>query len=166
MQVKLGKKIMIVGLSGSGKTTLARKLGGTLGLPVIHLDKEFWNAGWIETPRDEWRAKQQEMIKQPEWIMDGNFGGSMEIRLAEADTVIFLDYNRFVCLYGVIKRWAVNYGKTRPDMTEGCPEKIDFAFLKWIWQYPTKWRARDMEKIAEHKGLIIVKNRKQLNKLF
>ena len=164
MSVKLGRKIMIIGSGGSGKTTLARKLGEMLILPVTHLDKEFWNFGWIETPKEEWYEKQRNLVSKPEWIADGNFGGSLEIRLDNADTIIFLDFNRFVCMRSVVKRWLTNIGKTRPDMPEGCPEKIDFRFLKWIWQFSLKSRPTIIEKITKYKNieLITIKSRKKL----
>jgi len=155
---------MIIGSGGSGKSTLARRLGEILALPVIHLDKEFWQPGWIATPKEEWYEKQKNLISKPEWIADGNFGGSLEIRLEKADTVIFLDFNRFVCMRSVIKRWLTNIGKTRPDMTDGCPEKIDFEFLKWVWQFPLKSRPDIVEKVAKYENpeLIVIKNRKKL----
>ena len=163
MPVELGRKIMIIGSGGAGKSTLARQLGEMLALPVIHLDKEFWNYGWIETPKEEWYQKQQDLISKPEWIADGNFGGSLELRLDKADTIIFLDFNRIVCMRSVIKRWLTNMGKVRPDMAEGCPEKIDFEFLKWIWQFPQNSRPTIMEKISKYKlEPITIKNRKML----
>jgi len=164
MANELGKRIMIIGSGGSGKSTLARRLGDILAIPVIHLDKAFWNAGWIETPKEEWAEKQRDLLAGSEWIADGNYGGTLEIRLEKADAVIFLDFSRFVCVYGAVKRWLANIGKTRPDMAEGCPESIDFAFLKWIWQFPKKSRPNVLEKIARHQNvkLITIKSRKRL----
>ena len=163
MAAKLGRRILIVGSGGAGKSTLARLLGERLSLPVTHLDKEFWNHGWVETPKDEWRKKQQELLSKPEWILDGNFGSSLELRLERADTVIFLDFNRFVCLCSIFKRRLANAGKTRPDMAEGCPEKIDFAALRWIWQFRSKSRPVILEKVSKCKvELIAIKSRKKL----
>jgi adenylate kinase family enzyme len=153
---------MIIGSGGAGKSTLARRLGEILGLPVVHLDKEFWSPDWTEPPKDEWREKQQKIFSQPEWIADGNYGNSIEMRLEKADTVIFLDINRFVCLISLFKRRVKFFGKTRPDMAKGCPEKMDFVFLKWVWQYPSKTRPQILKKISAHKNLIIIKNRRTL----
>ena len=164
--VGLGKKIMVIGSPGSGKTTLACRLGDMLKLPVIHLDKAYWNSGWIETPREEWIERQQALLVGEEWIVDGNYGGTIELRLQRADAVVFLDYNRWVCLYGVLKRWLMNWGKTRPDMPEGCPEAIDFAFLKFVWQFPKKSRVGIVEKIARQQDIkqITIKNRRALRR--
>ena len=157
---------MIIGSGGSGKSTLAFQLGEILALPVIHLDKEFWNAGWIETPKEQWYRKQEKLFSKDEWIADGNYDSSLEIRLKQADTVVFLDFHRFICIYRVIKRWLTNIGKTRFDMAEDCPEKIDLEFLKWLWQFPKKTRSIVMKKISEYENteVIILKNKKDLER--
>ncbi|MGI5898944.1 MAG: topology modulation protein [Christensenellales bacterium] len=149
----LGKRIMIIGSPGSGKSTLALKLRDITGLPVIHLDREFWKAGWVETPREEWKEKQKKLLEGKEWIADGNYGGSIEIRLGLADTVIFLDYGRTLCLFRVLKRCALHLGRTRPDMAPGCKEKIDIAFLKYVWGFAVGPRVRIMDKLAKCKGM-------------
>lgn len=79
---------------------------------------------------------QNNLLKEPSWIIDGNYGGTLDMRIASADTIIFLDRNRFVCIYQVLKRVKEYNGMTRPDMQDDCPEKIDFSFLKWIWNFP------------------------------
>lgn len=86
------EKIAILGCGGAGKSTLARQLGSRLGLPVIHLDAEFWRPGWVMTPLDEEIARQSQIVAGPRWIVDGNYGATIEIRLAAADTVIYLDF--------------------------------------------------------------------------
>jgi len=166
MAIELGRRIMIIGSGGSGKSTLARRLGDKLALPVIHLDREYWNAGWVETPKEKWYEKQRRLVAEPAWIADGNFGGSLEIRFNRADTVIFLDYNRFVCMYSVIKRWLTNIGKTRPDMAAGCFEKMDLDFLKWVWQFPKGGRRIIIEKMERYKSMKVftIKNRRQLKR--
>jgi len=133
------ERILIIGSGGAGKSTLARELGGILNLPVIHLDQLFWHSGWIETLSEEWIKVIESKIAQPRWIMDGNYGGTMDLRLTAADTVIFLNLSRWLCLRRALGRSFQYRGKARPDMTEGCPEKWDFEylkFLKWIWTYP------------------------------
>ena len=167
MSYKLGRRIIIIGNSGSGKTTLSYQLGELLNLPVIHLDKEYWKKGWVKTPKEEWQEKVNAFISGSEWILDGNFGSTLEIRINKADTVIFLDYNMFLCLFGVIKRIIKHLGKTRPDMAEGCPEKFDFAFVKWIlWGFPTKSRKNIIRCLTNYQDneQIIIKNRTKLKK--
>lgn len=165
MSFKLGKRIIIIGNSGSGKTTISCQLGELLKLPVVHLDKEYWKEGWVRPPKEEWNEKIKTLVSNSEWIMDGIFSDSLEIRLIRADTVIFLDYNRFVCLYGALKRWLTYFGKSRPDVAESCIEKIDFVLLKWVlWTFPNKSRKNIIYHLSIYndKNLIIIKNRKAL----
>ncbi|MDR2096312.1 MAG: hypothetical protein LBP76_12475 [Treponema sp.] len=77
---KLGKRIMIIGSCGSGKTTLAIQLSNILKLPIIHLDKEYWKPGWVETSKEEWENKQNKLVLDENWIIDGNYGGTFDIR--------------------------------------------------------------------------------------
>lgn len=132
------RRISIIGSGGAGKSTLARALGDLLNLPVIHLDAVHWKPGWVETPKGEWRTVVQELIGNDEWIIDGNYGGTMEMRLAASDTVFYLDYPRRVCIYRALRRCITYYNRTRPDMGPGCNEKLDFEFLAWIWNFPNR----------------------------
>ncbi|KAB8125976.1 DNA topology modulation protein [Gracilibacillus oryzae] len=143
------KKIILIGSGGSGKSTLARQLGEALHIEVFHLDAMFWKPNWVGVSRDEQKKVQRELVKQDEWIIDGNYGGTMEIRLQAADTIIFLDMPRLLCVYRAMKRMLKYRNKTRPDMGEGCPERLDFHFLKWIWNYPKTKRPQIMERLEQ-----------------
>lgn len=92
------QRIALIGSPGAGKATLARCLGQALGLPVYHLDALYWKPGWEPTPRAEWRELQLRLVAGDRWLIDGNYGGTMAIRLTAADTVICLDLPRWVCL--------------------------------------------------------------------
>lgn len=141
------QKVLIIGSCGSGKSVFAKRLGSATGLPVIHLDTHFWKPGWVETPKDVWPETVAELLKGDSWIIDGNYSGTMEMRLEHCDTAIFLDMPRTVCTWRVLKRAYAHRGKTRPDLAPGCPEKIDLEFLKWTWNYPTRSRPRVLEKL-------------------
>ncbi len=112
INIRKYNKIIIVGSGGSGKSTYAKQLGIVTGLPVIHLDNEFWRPGWVETPREEWIEKQKQFISGGKWIIDGNYGGTLELRFEAADLVIFLDINRLVCVWSAARRT----GKKRSDL--------------------------------------------------
>jgi adenylate kinase family enzyme len=129
------QRVLILGCGGAGTSTLARMLGRVTALPVIHLDAHYWNRGWIATDPDRWRERVKELSASEEWIMDGNFAGTFDIRIPRADTIIFLDLPRRICLRSVLVRLACNLGRTRADMAPGCKETIDREFLKWIWQF-------------------------------
>lgn len=127
------EKIIVMGVSaGVGKSTFAAKLGKKLSLPVYHLDAYYWKPGWIEAEPEKFREAQERIVKTDKWIIDGNYTATADVRLAEADTMIYLELPLGTCLYRVLKRWLANIGRTRPDLGEGCPEKMDWPFLKFI----------------------------------
>jgi adenylate kinase family enzyme len=134
------KRILVVGSGGAGKSTFARALAAKTGLPLIHLDRYYWRPGWQPTPAEEWNAVVMKLCRGQEWIMDGNYGGSLEIRLRRCDAVVFLDFPKIQCLWGVVRR---RFGaRARPDMADGCHERLDLEFLRWIWNYPRVSRPR------------------------
>ncbi len=100
------KRIVILGPGASGKSTLAAHLGDITGLPVIELDKVFWQSGLVATPRDQWRKIQQMLVEKDGWIMDGDLGpyDTVEVRLRAADTVIFLDFSILRCVWRAFRR--------------------------------------------------------------
>jgi adenylate kinase family enzyme len=149
------KRVLLIGSGGAGKSTFARRLGERLGLPVIHLDREYWGAGWVETPKDEWRRTVEEMCERDSWVMDGNYSGTLDVRLAACDAVVFLDLPRTVCTLRVIKRSLKYRNSSRPDMGEGCREQLDREFLKfllWVWNYPRRSRPKVIARLDELKG--------------
>ncbi|HMQ60408.1 MAG TPA: hypothetical protein PKE06_07060 [Flavilitoribacter sp.] len=141
-------RIMVIGCSGAGKSSLSRELSRILGIELHHLDRYYWRAGWQEAPHAEWKQSHLDLISQPKWIIDGNYGSTMEMRLTHADTVVFLDYSRWICLYRAVKRMIVGFGKTRPDMAQGCPEHFDREFLSYIFHFPEKHRPRTVDKLS------------------
>lgn len=143
------RRVLIIGSAGAGKSTLAVHLGGRLGLPVIHLDAHFWQPGWRETPKDVWKQRVAELVQRDSWIMDGNYGGTLEERVQSADTVILLAFPRIQCVYRVFKRAARHRGRARADLNPGCPEQWpDWEFLRWIWTYPTAQLPRVLDLLA------------------
>lgn len=158
------QRVIIIGCGGAGKSTLARQLGDKTGLPVVHIDKLFWKPGWVEMPKDEFDILIRQEMDKPCWIMDGNFDRTIPERLNRCDTVIYLDFSRFTCLMGVIKRVLTTYGTVRPDMGEGCPERIDLDFLKWVWNFNKNKREKYYRQLSEvtHAKVIILKNRREV----
>ena len=156
------KRIVIIGCGGAGKSTLARQLGEKLGLPVVHLDKLFWRPGWVQVSQEEFDRLHRQELARDKWIIDGNFNRTMAERVARCDAIIYLDFNRFSCVFGVFKRILTTYGTVRPDMGEGCPERFDWEFLRWVWNYNKDKRERNYRLLNETKGVetIVLKNRK------
>ncbi|WP_053217069.1 DNA topology modulation protein [Virgibacillus senegalensis] len=149
------KKIAIIGSGGAGKSTLARELGNILQLPVYHLDAYFWKPGWQPINKKELQKLQEEITQQDAWIIDGNYGSTMELRLKAADTVIFLDYSTLRCLYGIVKRRIQYQGKTRPDMGEDCREKLDLEFFLWVARFKKRRAPAIKEKLRNTNDITI-----------
>lgn len=160
------ERIIIIGCGGAGKSTLARQLGEKTGLPVVHLDKLFWRPGWVNVSQEEFDRLHREAIAQEKWIMDGNFNRTMAERIERCDTIIYLDFSRIACLLGVFKRIITTYGKVRPDMGEGCPERVDWEFLQWVWNFNKNKRENNYRLLNEAEGVetIVLKNRRAVKK--
>ncbi|HSI66233.1 MAG TPA: topology modulation protein [Planococcus sp. (in: firmicutes)] len=167
------KKVIVAGVSaGAGKSTFAKNIGKRLDISVHHLDSYYWKPGWIETESQEFKDAQHQLVAGDTWIIEGNYASSMEIRLAEADTFIYLELPLRVCLYRVLMRWIKNHGKTRPDMAAGCPEKMDKEFLKFIVttyaarKLAMRQRAIDFQASGINRKSIILQSQKQIDGFF
>ena len=119
------QRILVIGKPGSGKSTFSQKLREKTGLPLIHLDKLWWQGNWEQTSREEFDIALQQELEKPQWIIDGNFSRTLPHRLQYCDHVIFFDLPTWVCLWGVTQRVFQHYGRTRPDMGGNCPESFD-----------------------------------------
>jgi adenylate kinase family enzyme len=139
------QRILVIGSSGTGKSTLARVMGPKLGLPVIHLDQEYWQPGWVAPETADWQARVTRLAARDAWIMDGNYSGTFDIRVPRAQAILWLDLPRRIYFPRAVWRIAKSYGRERPDLAPGCPEQIDLSFLfKWVWTYPTRSRPRTL----------------------
>lgn len=139
------KRVMILGQPGSGKSTLARKLGAVTGLPVVHMDRLHWKAGWEPRDFDEKLAMTRAQHAEERWVFEGGFSYTWQERATRADTIIWLDVGLWRRIWRVLARFVRYYGQTRPDLPEGCPEgnwREMWIFLKWIWNTRRSARVR------------------------
>ena len=141
-------RILVIGCSGAGKTELARKIAEHYQLPIIHLDQHYWRPGWVAPSDAEWRAQVEGLAAQPGWVMDGNYSGTLPLRLAVADAVVYLDMPRWLCILRVLRRTLFGYGRRRADVAPGCPERFDPAFIAWVWNYPRRSRQKTWRLLA------------------
>lgn len=152
------KKIIVIGCPGSGKSTFSRALEKVSGIPLFHLDLLYWNADRTIVEESIFHQRMFEIIKKDEWIIDGNYGSTMELRLQECDTVFFLDYPLEVCLNGIKER----KGKFRPDMPwqeNENEEDIEFNNFVKNFNIQNKPNIIDLLKKYFYKEIHIFKNR-------
>lgn len=138
------QRIAIIGPSGAGKSTLARRLQVRLDLPLVHLDLEYDDLVGQGHQDHEWEARLAGLVAGERWIIDGNYGSSMQFRLEAADTIVFLDVNTRTSLYRVLKRWVTCRlaSNGQRAIEDGGPDRLDLALLRWVvWTYPRKRRA-------------------------
>lgn len=127
-------KIAIIGYSGSGKSTLAEKLSSYYSIPKLHIDRLQFQPGWQDSNRD-WMLKEMKtfLSKHEDWVIDGNYTWcSYEERMEQADQIIFLNFSAWNCLARAFKRYLRYRGKVRESMADGCPERFDWEFIRWI----------------------------------
>ena len=129
------ERVAVVGSPGAGKTSFSLELAKRTGLPVVHLDKLYWKPGWVEPSAFRWRKRVADVAAAPRWITDGNYAGTMHLRLARADTVIALDFPAALCVWRASRRIAEGYGRVREDSAVGCPERLDLTFLLYIARF-------------------------------
>lgn len=130
------KKIVIIGSPGAGKSFFARQLGEMLNIKVIHLDRYFWQPKWKERPKEIRLQIMQELVAKDQWIIEGSYLDTSYIRLQAADTIILLDMPNWLCLWRVLNRYF-KYGKeSRPDLPDGCSEKLRPHYLLKILGFP------------------------------
>lgn len=168
--LKSSKRILIHGSAGSGKSTFSRKISKILGLDTIHMDKEYWNPNWQKPDPVTWHEHQMSIYERESWIIEGGaYIKTMPIRVKRSDFIIYLKFNRLFCLYRCFKRFFMFRNKARPDMKEGCREKIDYRFIKWIiHDQPDVYGPMAIKAIIEnieHENFIIIKSNSKLKQL-
>lgn len=161
-------KIAVIGYSGSGKSTLARRLGEYCGAEVLHIDTLQFLPGWqVRDDAEKLRLMRDFLDAHDAWVIDGNYSKlCFERRMAEADRIVLMLFGRFDCLRRVARRYRRYRHSTRPDMTEGCDEKLDWAFVKWVL-----WEGRGRRARARYAGVvgrypdkvIVLRNQRQLD---
>lgn len=156
------QRIIVIGCCGAGKSTVAREVAERLALPLHHLDRLFWLPNWEERDREAFTRDQEAILREPAWIIDGNYGSTMGLRLAACDTVIYLDLPLHVCLWRVLKRSLAR--NPRPDMAEGCVERIDWEFYRYVLRFPREHRPSTEILLAPatHCTIHRLRNRKEI----
>lgn len=142
------RRVMVIGGPGAGKTTFAFALGRLTGLPVTSLDTLYWLPGWTQRPPVEGDRLAREAASGDAWIIEGNYTATFPERLRRADTLVFIDIGTARRLVRVVLRTLRDHGRVRAHMAEGCPERFDRDFLKWVANYRRTGRRRALAAIA------------------
>lgn len=157
------RRVLVIGCAGAGKTSFAIRLASHLDLPLFHLDAHYWNPGWVPSEPDEWERRHAALIAWDEWILDGNYTRTLALRLQRADAAVFLDFDRTTCLIGALQRVVGSQDRPGRDLPPDCPERVDWEFLRWIWDFPRNVRPRVVEALdaAEHVVRVHLRDRNE-----
>lgn len=161
-------KIAVMGYSGSGKSTLAKQLARHYGIPLLYLDTVNFSENWQLRDREACKRMVAEFMQNESWVIDGNYGEFyQQERLSQADRIIILCFNRFVCMKQAFRRHVEYKGRVRESISKGCVEKIDPEFFLWL-VYKQYSKARK-EKFASIKAkypdkTYLFRSRKELNR--
>ena len=161
-------KIAIIGYSGSGKSTLAKKIKEKYQIPLLHMDTVEFLPDWKSRGLSEKLQIVGDFLKDnSSWVIDGNDGKLYYWeRMEQSDQIVMLRFGRFQSLCRVVCRFLKYKGLSRPDMAEGCREKLDFDFIKRVlWDGRNKLlRQRYEEVIRRYPNKVYqISNQKELD---
>jgi adenylate kinase family enzyme len=114
---------VVIGSPGAGKSVFAERLGRLLGIEVFHLDALYWRSG-SPPSAVEWAELEEDVVRRDRWVADGNYSATLTARLDAADTAVFLDLPRLVCLARFARR------RFRSHAPAGIPPDRR-AYLSW-----------------------------------
>lgn len=161
-------RIIVIGSPGAGKTVFAKKLARILQLPLIHLDQHSRIKNWEFLDRETWRKKVAELCTPLQWIIDGDYLNTLDIRAQKADTIIFLDLPSWLCVWRVFIRGIKNWRSVRSDMPENCREELSWKFLRFVKNTASYKKNRrpvilnSLKQNTREKKIIILTNKNEI----
>lgn len=158
---------LVIGLSGAGKSYFTRILAQKWNKEIIYLDKHFWQPGWKTMHSGQWHETVEALCKKTDWIMDGNYFGTLELRINHADKVFFFDFSTWYCLIRVYLRTfrSIVGLEKRVDLPDDCKERFEWDFTKYILNFRKTHRPQILRVLNRHpeKEIVIFRNRKEVN---
>jgi adenylate kinase family enzyme len=162
-------RILVIGCSGGGKSTLSQKIARRFGLAYVSIDRDvLWLPGWVQREKPEQHRLIAEFAAGERWIMDGTNTSTFDIRVPRSDLVIWVRMPRWLCICGILGRWMRSRGRVRPEMAPGCPEKMEWQFLRFVWTWEKVYHPRVLAGLAAHaadKPVLMLKSRREMRDL-
>lgn len=153
-RTELGSRINIIGTSGSGKSTFAAALARRLGLRYIELDALFWGPNWSESLDDVFLPRVIAATAGDGWVVDGNYTRTRPHYWRRVQTVIFLDYPRWLVMWRVITR-TLRRALGGVELWHGNRERLSNALfskdsiVRWSWNTYARRRAQTAAMLAD-----------------
>lgn len=151
-------KILVLGPYGSGKSTFSSELSELIRIPVYNLDCYYWKKNWQKPSLEEWIEINKNIVRQNEWIIEGNYLKTLDYRIQECDTIIYIESNTWISFYRVIKRTLLNLGKQRYDLPEGCFDRVNFNFLKAVILFNKNVKPIIFRRIKRYNHKLLIHN--------
>jgi adenylate kinase family enzyme len=162
-------RVLVIGCSGGGKSTLSQRLSRRFELDYISLDRDvIWLPGWVLRAKAEQLARTKALVARDRWIMDGNTTSTFDIRMPRSDLIIWVRMPRYLNVWGIISRWVKHWGRTRPDMASGCPERVDWQFFRYVWTWEAVFAPRitsALQQTAGERPVLVLTSRRQMREL-
>ena len=125
------------------------------------MDNIYWKKDKTCISREELIEKLQPYLESDEWIIDGNYHHTLELRLKYATDVFFLEMPREECIKGMlaridIERDDIPWVETREDAEE---------LIAWTESYEKRHKAEEEAMLKENKQVRVhrFKSRDEIN---
>lgn len=145
------RRVMVIGSPGSGKSSLCQTLSEKLSLPLIELDREYWRPGWMRPDPAVWKAEAAALAARDEWVMQGTYPSTMDIRVARADWLVWVDLPMPVCFGHEFRQMLKARREKMAEVAPGCPRRFDLALLRFVWSFPTTVTPRIAAMVARER---------------
>lgn len=141
-ELEAPRRVIVIGSPGAEKGALARAIAERLKIPCIELERLYWRPGWQRPDADEWRAQVAQLVTREDWVIEGTFPSTLDMRVARADWLVYVDAPMPVCLLRKVKDMLRGSRDRQSEVAPGCPQRLDTRILRFIWAFPTSMGPR------------------------